>query len=492
MPPLLTVGDIPGMEGSSLFLHRRNDEPPSPDLLELSRRTAFSPMEIFRTLNARSEPTKPFNPGQGSIDPHDINMAGLMALFAIIGASFVLGAIWFFFWAKNGGFVWRKGDWEEYKSTVLRRKGVDGRTLSNATPSTKLGGGSVVDSRFRDDDGMTEAGMTTTETAFTVTDEKRQHRQHRRRLREKLLRLRAQEERPWEGPEDEDVRAYREEKPARVGGINREADGTYHGSDCTTHYDQSDVSEARDAPYRDHDDNDRGRDPERDDHHSSSRQTYRDRDHDHGRDRYRDRDRDQDRSDSKPERNRSVSGFSFTAGSEDVLRRTTEEHYLRDPASSRRDSHREHYREHRRAQRRESRRRESERERDSARDRDRDRDRERRHRSSRPPSSRRSSRPSSTARHSRERSSTRRAGAGGGGTGATGHYTEPLDFTSSAPANSEYQFSTVGTESSSHALSKTYLQPLPSLSRGYRRDPGGRRRRRDSLSDSEAEDSRFS
>ncbi|KAL1997796.1 hypothetical protein VTN02DRAFT_726 [Thermoascus thermophilus] len=227
---------------------------PSPDIL----------LAVFKTLSARSQPTKPVVGGQGSIDPHSINMRGLMALFAIIGAAFVLAAIWFFFWAKNGGFVWRKGDWEEYKSTVLRRKGPDGRTLSNATPSTKLGGGSVVDARFRDDDG-TDAGFTYTdvETTVTAANEKRPPRR-KRGFRERFLHLRQEEEeeeeKPWEGAGDEAVRAYREEKPARVGGINREADGTYHGSDYTGTEPSShpgDVGQTtRDFAYRDHVDDD--------------------------------------------------------------------------------------------------------------------------------------------------------------------------------------------------------------------------------------------
>ena len=55
----------------------------------------------------------------------------------------VIAGLWFFFWAKNGGFQFQEGDWDDYKSTVLRRKGPDGRTLSNATKSTKLGGSTI-------------------------------------------------------------------------------------------------------------------------------------------------------------------------------------------------------------------------------------------------------------------------------------------------------------------------------------------------------------
>lgn len=339
--------------------------------------------------------------GQGTVDPHSIKMQGLMALFAIIGAAFVLGAIWFFFWAKNGGFIWRKGDWDDYKSTVLRRKGPDGRTLSNATKSTKLGGGSVVGKGYSDD-GYTYTDYDTyTQTASTVMTEEKPKR--KRGLKEKILRRRKDER--WEGEADDDVRAYREEKPARIGGMNREADGTYHGSDYDssappTHYNRSDMSDTRDNAYE------------------------------------------------KPRRTktkqRNTSGFSFTAGSEDVLSQTTEEHQLRDPGS-------------RRETRRENRRRERQ--------------------SNAPPPSAPSSRTSSPRKKDRR--------------SMPGHFTEPLDL-SSAGARSEYQYSNVDTEDSG---TKSYHHPIPGLDKGYRRDDrreGRRSRRRDSLSDSDGDETRYS
>lgn len=218
-----------------------------------------------------------YQPGKGAVDPDHINMKGLYALFAILGVAFVLAGIWFFFWAKNGGFVWRKGDWEDYKSTVLRRKGPDGKTLSNATKSTKLGGGSVVGKGYSDWDGYTESGYGYTDTATAVTEKtnkknekknkKKEERDAQRKTsggtnflreiaRRKFMRRRADPEEPWNGEEyeDDDVKAYRQEKAARVGGINREAEGTYHGSDYDTsnpptHYNDSEMSEVRDHAY---------------------------------------------------------------------------------------------------------------------------------------------------------------------------------------------------------------------------------------------------
>lgn len=389
MAPVAPIGDFPGMslEARDVSQDGSLDTTPSLSLNDLVSRSGSS-----------AAATK-IQFGQGSIDPQSIKMQGLMALFAIIGAAFVLGAIWFFFWAKNGGFVWRKGDWEDYKSTVLRRKGPDGRTLSNATKSTKLGGGSVV-GRGYSDDGYTYTDETYTETATTMTDEKpKKKRNFKETAKQKLMRRRKDER--WEGEADADVRAYREEKPARIGGMNREADGTYHGSDydssapSTTRYNESEMSEVRDYAYE------------------APRRS----------------------------RHRNPSGFSFTAGSEDVLSQATEEHHLRDPSTRRQNRRRD--REHRRSAAAPS----------------------------APPS-----------RTSSPRKKERRSVPGG--------YTEPLDFSSSG-TRSEYQYSNVDTEDSG---TKSYHHPIPGLTKGYRRDrarhDGRSRRRRDSLSDSEGDETR--
>ena len=133
----------------------------------------------------------------------------MLALFALLSISLVLASIWFFFWAKNGGFKFRKGDWEDYKSTVLRRKGPNGTTLSNATKSTELGGGSVVGEVDQDNDSV--------QFGEKARRNKKAHKAAR----------------------DDDIRAYRHEKPARVGGLNREADGSYHDFTST---EPSDIS----------------------------------------------------------------------------------------------------------------------------------------------------------------------------------------------------------------------------------------------------------
>ena len=113
----------------------------------------------------------------------------------------VIASIWFFFWAKNGGFQFRKNDWDEYKSTVLRRKGPNGTTLSGATKTTKLGGGSVV----------AEGNMDADEKGWKRGEQTKKGKK-------------GKSPRGNKNNDDNDVRAYRHEKPARVGGLNRESD----------------------------------------------------------------------------------------------------------------------------------------------------------------------------------------------------------------------------------------------------------------------------
>ncbi len=242
--------------------------------------------------------------GQGTVPPTSVPSNAIFAVFGIIGAGFVVTAIWFFMAAPNGGFVFRDGDWEEYKSTVLRRKGPNGTTLSGATASTMLGGGSVVGKRqrnlrkkfggggkekYRDDvtdftettayTGHTKSELTGTEvtdslvgTETLVSEDQmtsitrgvsgayrrekvETEKGGRRHLHaEKKAAKKAKKERklhdeessigfPEESvydPHDEAIRSYREEKPARVGGMNREADGSAFGSS----YIGSDVTES--------------------------------------------------------------------------------------------------------------------------------------------------------------------------------------------------------------------------------------------------------
>jgi hypothetical protein len=339
-------------------------------------------------------------------------MQGLMALFAIIGAAFVLAAIWFFFWAKNGGFVWRKNDWDDYKSTVLRRKGPDGRTLSNATKSTKLGGGSVVAGQtegYTDYDGEDAAKSRADDAqTYATTDAapSEKSRNKKSRFREKLRRKKKAEK--WEGEHDNDVREYRYEKPAEVGGLNRQPDGTYYdGSTEPTDSNppMSEVNNGQASRYGDY---------------------------------------------VQPNRQRDASGFSFAPGGEDTIsyitgeddRDVTEQQPLREdrPRSRRHDHH---------------------------------------HRTSTSTCSQRPRGPRPSSSNSRAASPRKKPSM-------PGSYTMPLDMSSNA--TSDYQYEQVGVTESPNG-NRAYHHPIPALTKGFRRHKGGRGTRRDSLSESDGEES---
>lgn len=194
---------------------------------------ALSPMSIrdlstAKTFVKRADEHYTQLASAGARNPSDLAGPGFQALFAIIGVGMTLTAIWFFFWAKNGGFKWRKDDWEDYKSTVLRRKGPDGKTLSNATKSTRLGGGSVVHGGSYGAEssvGYTdETGTSVDVNEYKVAEEgKGGLRGGDGRVR-KDKKTRRENTNDYNDPE---LRAYRDEKAARVGGLNRHADGMY-------------------------------------------------------------------------------------------------------------------------------------------------------------------------------------------------------------------------------------------------------------------------
>jgi len=242
MAPLPTALDIPDLDARSATISAA-DLPAYLSSLSLPEREALahprssimkrnagdadslSPRSI---LTARA-PRKSIDPASGSVPPESINMKGIQTIFALIGVVFVLGGIWFFFWAKNGGFQWRKGDWEDYKSTVLRRKGPNGTTLSNATKSTKLGGGSVVGDGYSDN-GATET-MTELSSEAPIISEKRKQSKQKQKETAKERKIREEKGARWEGGADEDVRAYRHERVAKVGGLNRDSDAQFYGTD---------------------------------------------------------------------------------------------------------------------------------------------------------------------------------------------------------------------------------------------------------------------
>lgn len=185
----------------------------------------------------------PADPSRGVLDPHDISNIGFFVLFALIGVAFIVTGIWFFFWAKNGGFHFKQNDWEEYKSTVLRRRGPNGTLLTGATPSTKLGGGSVYKDVAEDDTTtvVTEStglsGITAGASDIAAREKrkaKQEQRQRERRKQRADKRNSSKRHIGTDGVLDEvaekeakkELRSYRHERSARVGGLNKESDGS--------------------------------------------------------------------------------------------------------------------------------------------------------------------------------------------------------------------------------------------------------------------------
>jgi hypothetical protein len=234
-------------------------------LSALSTRTTSS---VKSLLAARGDVPEHHLP-VGVIPPTHINNNAIFALFGLIGVGFVVLGIWFFFWAKNGGFVFKENDWDDYKTTVLRRRGPNGTLLSGATESTQLGGGSV----YKDvDDGSTEATPTvitslTESTAMTgitagvsdigAREKRRKKKEQRDREKERRREEKAREKEEYrrrkagkrkvgedgllideeaEAEAKAQLRNYRHEKPARVGGLNKESEASeWDGSTNPSH-----------------------------------------------------------------------------------------------------------------------------------------------------------------------------------------------------------------------------------------------------------------
>jgi hypothetical protein len=230
----------------STILRRTPSPVPSTTFSDLSPKAALL---VARAQNLLPRATLT-NPGAGVTDPHDINNNAIFALFGLIGVAFIITGIWFFFWAKNGGFYFKENDWDEYKSTVLRRKGPNGTTLSGATESTDLGGGSVVHGeknsrwgrnkkskkgakRYKDFDeesemtgsaGGSSLGSEMSEMKWKAAATERKQKKPKTKLRGGEL-VPGEDEEVDAGVRDA-LRTYRHEKPARVGGLNKQADGS--------------------------------------------------------------------------------------------------------------------------------------------------------------------------------------------------------------------------------------------------------------------------
>jgi hypothetical protein len=190
----------------------------------LAKRTPTAAMEPSE-LRARTAATTTKQPdlGFGAQPPTNINNQIFLALFATVGALMVLASMYFFFVAKNGGFYWKENDWDDYKTTVLRRKGPNGTTLSNATKSTKLGGGSIVPKWAKSEYSQSTESTVDAKEMREMENGQAQHHKYRHSSRH-----------------DPELAAYKHEKVAKVGGINTSLHGTSQWD--ATNTDRSEVT----------------------------------------------------------------------------------------------------------------------------------------------------------------------------------------------------------------------------------------------------------
>jgi hypothetical protein len=215
----------------------------------------MAPINISSHLAART-PAPPV-PCAGCLDPSKVNNKIYFSLFALIFAAIVIASIWFFFHAKNGGFHWQQGDFDDWKSTVLRKKDANGNTIYSARSvisrprkSDRLAARSVVgfDEKGRKgvmavrgfggshsvyySDGFTQYSGGDGSDAMTSISRNEKRQQKPPKIRGGYTEAPTDHSRRYR---DRDLRDYKHEKPARVGGMNRNADGTQ--------YDYSDRSE---------------------------------------------------------------------------------------------------------------------------------------------------------------------------------------------------------------------------------------------------------
>jgi hypothetical protein len=215
----------------------------------------MAPINLSQHLTPRA-PAPPV-PCAGCLDPSKVNNKIYFSLFALIFAAIVVGSIWFFFHAKHGGFHWQQGDFEDWKSTVMRKKDANGNTIYSARSvvsrprkSDRIAAKSVVgfDEKGRKgimavrgfggthsvyySDGFTQYSGGDRSDAMTSISRNGEKRQPKPKIRGGYTEAPTDHSRRYR---DRDLRDYKHEKPARVGGMNRSADGTQ--------YDYSDRSE---------------------------------------------------------------------------------------------------------------------------------------------------------------------------------------------------------------------------------------------------------
>ncbi|KAJ6265007.1 hypothetical protein Dda_1162 [Drechslerella dactyloides] len=155
--------------------------------------------------------------------PQDFSK-GVIAIFAILGAA-MAAAVWWFF-LKKGGFTWKEEDWDDYKSSVLRRKGPDGKTISSG--STRAPETVVTDLTYQTEGTYTEP-RTEKQTAVSGREVPKAKWAKPKRNNSKrsitsgfdiFTRWRRRDRSPTSTSRDPDLESYADEEPARMKSYN--------------------------------------------------------------------------------------------------------------------------------------------------------------------------------------------------------------------------------------------------------------------------------
>ncbi|KAF3915582.1 hypothetical protein ABW21_db0206579 [Orbilia brochopaga] len=149
---------------------------------------------------------------------------GLIAIFAILGGA-MAAAVWWFF-LKHGGFVWKEEDWDDYKSSVMRRKGPDGKTI--ASGSTRAPDTVVTDLTYQTEGTYAEP-RTEKQTKVSGREIPKAKWAKPKRNNSKrsvtsgfdiFTRWRRRDRSPTSTNRDPDLESYADEEPARMSSYN--------------------------------------------------------------------------------------------------------------------------------------------------------------------------------------------------------------------------------------------------------------------------------
>lgn len=127
------------------YFPRSSEPAPSSELFNelFSRAVSF-----FATLESSPSTLEGRNlePRASYVKPKSLT-AGVLVVFCLLGASIGLMVLWLF--VRQGGFMWKESDWEDYKSSVLRRPAArpDDAITVFSDGSARRGGGSTMGAR---------------------------------------------------------------------------------------------------------------------------------------------------------------------------------------------------------------------------------------------------------------------------------------------------------------------------------------------------------